>query len=59
MKIRPYAKAWMTAVSSVVTATSAAFADDVLGGNEVAGLASTLVLAALGVYGVYKVENKD
>ncbi|WP_433114305.1 hypothetical protein [Micromonospora sp. CA-246542] len=58
MKISPVAKAYVTAVSSVVTALSAAFADDVLGDNEVAGLVSTVALAALGVYAVYKVPNK-
>lgn len=59
MKVSEAAKAYVTAVSSVVTALSAAFADNVLGDNEVAGLASTVVLAGLGVYAVYKTPNAD
>lgn len=53
------AKAWVAAVSSVVTALSAAFADDILSNSEVGGLVSTVVLAALGVYAVYKIPNRD
>lgn len=53
------AKAWVSAVGTVVTALSAAFADDVLSNNETAGLVSTAVLAALSVYAVYKTPNKD
>lgn len=58
MKVSEAAKAYVTAASSVVTALSAAFADDVLGDNEVAGLVSTVVLAGLGIYAVYKTPNR-
>jgi len=58
MKVSEAAKAYVTAVSSVVTALSAAFADDVLGDSEVGGLVSTVVVAALGVYAVYKTPNR-
>lgn len=57
MKVSEAAKAYVAAVGSVVTALGAAFADDVLGDNEVAGLVSTVVLAALTVYGVYRTPN--
>lgn len=52
------AKAWVAALETVVVALSAAFADDVLGGSETAGLVSTLVVAVLGVWAVYRVPNK-
>jgi hypothetical protein len=52
------AKAWTAALGTVVTALSAAFADNVLSNNEIAGVVSTVVLGVLTVYAVYKVPNK-
>lgn len=52
------AKAWVAALFSVVTALSAAFADDVFDGNDAAAIASTVVLGAAGVWAVYRVPNK-
>lgn len=52
------AKAWVAAVSSVATALTAAFADNVFDGNDVASVASTVVVAALGVWAVYRVPNR-
>lgn len=59
MTVSETAKAWVAGVGTVVTALSAAFADDVLSDNETAGLISTAVLAALTIYGVYKTRNAD
>lgn len=53
------AKAWVSAVGMVVTALSAAFADDVFSGNDTAAVASTVVVAVLSVVAVYRVPNKS
>jgi hypothetical protein len=58
MEVTTKAKAWVSALGLLVTSLSGAFADNVLNGNEVAGIASTLVLGALSVYAVYRVPNK-
>jgi hypothetical protein len=52
------AKAWVTAVGLVVTALSAAFADNVFDGNDAAAVASTVVLGIASVVAVYRVPNK-
>ncbi|MBK1785146.1 hypothetical protein [Prauserella cavernicola] len=57
MKIGTIAKTLVGAVGTVVTALAAAVADDVLDVSEGTGLASTLVLAAATVYGVWRVPN--
>lgn len=51
-------KAVVAAIALIVNALSAAFADDVFSGSEVAGLASTVVTSALGVWAVWRVPNK-
>jgi hypothetical protein len=53
------AKATVAAIGTVITALAAAFADDVLSHNEVAGLVSTVVLGAISVYSVWKVPNRE
>lgn len=50
-------KAWVAAFGTTVTALSAAFADDILSNNEVAGIISTVVLAIFTVIGVYQARN--
>jgi hypothetical protein len=52
------AKAVVAAIGTVVTALSAALADEVLNNNEIGGLVSTVVLAGITVYGVWKVRNE-
>jgi hypothetical protein len=52
------AKAWVAALGTVVTALSAAFADDVFNGNDAAAVVSTVVLGAVSVISVYRVPNK-
>lgn len=52
------AKTWVAAVGLVVTALSAAFADDVFNAGEVANVITALVTGAGSVYAVYKVPNK-
>jgi hypothetical protein len=51
------AKAWVAALGTIVTALSAAFADDVFNGNDAAAVVSTVVLAIVSVVGVYRVPN--
>jgi len=58
MRVSEAAKAVVAAVGTAVTALSAAFADNILNDNETAGLVSTIVLAVLTVYGVYKTDNE-
>ena len=53
------AKAWVAAVGTVVTALSAAFADDVFNGNDAAAVVSTVVLGVVSVVSVYRVKNQD
>jgi hypothetical protein len=53
------AKAWVSAAGMVVTALTAAFADDVFNGNDAAGVVSTVVLAIVSVVAVYRVPNKN
>jgi hypothetical protein len=48
-------KAVAAAVGVTVTALTAAFADNVLSHNEIAGVVSTVVAGALSVYAVWKV----
>lgn len=52
------AKAWVSAAGIVVTALTAALADNVFELNEVATLAAVLVEAGGIVYAVYKIPNK-
>lgn len=52
------AKAWVAALGTVVTALSAAFADDVFNGNDAAAVVSTVVLAVVSVVSVYRVPNQ-
>ncbi|GAB3494062.1 hypothetical protein [Amycolatopsis cihanbeyliensis] len=59
MKIGPKLKAIVAAVGTVITAVSDALADNLLGLDETATLASTLVLAAGTVYAVWRVPNRD
>lgn len=53
------AKAVVAAVGTVVTALTAALADDVLNTNEVGTIISTVVVAALSVYAVWRVPNEQ
>lgn len=52
------AKAVASAIGTVATALTAAFADNVFTGNEIASVTSTVVVAILSIYAVYKVPNK-
>lgn len=52
------AKAVIAAVGTVGTALTAALADNVLDGNELGGIVSTVVVAALTVYAVWRVPNQ-
>lgn len=54
-----YAKAVVAAVSSVASALTAALADNVLGTDEWGSIASTVVVAVLGVYAVWRVPNAE
>lgn len=51
------AKAVVAAVGTVVTALSAAIADDVLGTDEIGTVVAVVVTAALTVYGVWRTPN--
>jgi hypothetical protein len=51
------AKAIVAAVGTVCTALTAALADNVLDGSEAGGIASTVVVGALAVWGVWRVPN--
>lgn len=53
------AKAIAAATGTVVTALTAAFADDVLSVDETGQIVATVVTAALTVYAVYKVRNAN
>src|SRR5690606_17361146 len=53
------AKAVVAAVGTVVTALTAALADDVLSLDEVGQLVSVAVVAAVTVWGVWRVPNAD
>lgn len=53
------AKAITAAVGSLVTVLTAAFADDVFSADEVGTLVSTLVTAALTVYAVWRLPNRE
>lgn len=53
------AKAIVAAIGTITTSLSAALADEVMNNNEIAGLTSTVVLAVLTVWGVWRVENKE
>lgn len=53
------AKAVVAAVGTVVTALSAAFADNVLDNSEIGGIISTVVVGILTVVAVYRVPNQD
>jgi len=52
------AKALVAAAGTIVTALSAAFADNVFDGSEVGGVVSTVVTAAIAVWAVWRVPNK-
>jgi hypothetical protein len=54
-----YAKAIAAAVGSVVTVLTGVLADNILSTDEWASLTSAAVAAALTVYAVVKVQNKD
>lgn len=55
--IMEFAKAAVAAVGTVVTALTAALADNVLDVNEVGTVLSTVVVAGLTVYAVWRVPN--
>lgn len=57
MKTSP-AKAVVAAVSLVITALTGIYADNVFGWDEVGNLVSVIIEAALGVFAVWKTENK-
>jgi hypothetical protein len=52
------AKAIVTAVGTVVTALSAALADDVLNQSEIGGLVVAAMAAAATIYAVWRVPNR-
>ena len=52
------AKALVAAAGTIVTALSAAFADNVFDGSEVGGVVSTVVTAGIAVWAVWRVPNK-
>lgn len=59
MQISDKYKAVVAAVGLVVTALTAAFADDVLSTDEVGNLLATILTAVITVWGVWYVENQD
>lgn len=52
-------KAWVAGVFAIASACTAAFADDVLGFEEVGTISSVVVVSALGIYAVYKSGGKN
>lgn len=52
------AKAVAAALGLVVTALSAAFADDVLDVSETGQIVATVITGALSVYAVWRVPNR-
>jgi hypothetical protein len=52
------AKAWVAALGTVVTSLSVALGDDIFDGNDAASVTSTVVLAIVSIYAVYRVPNK-
>lgn len=52
------AKAVASAVGTIATALTAALADDILNTDETGTLVSTIVVAALTVYSVWRVPNR-
>lgn len=59
LKISNKLKAVVAAIGTVVTATLAAFADDVLSVDETGTVIATVIAAAATIYGVYRVPNKE
>lgn len=53
------AKSIVAAIGSVLAVLAAAFADNVIDVDEMAAVASALVIAVATVYAVYKVPNKE
>jgi hypothetical protein len=51
------AKALVAAIGTVLTVLVAALADDLVDASETATIISTVVVAALTVYGVWRVPN--
>ncbi|MBM7788843.1 hypothetical protein [Tenggerimyces flavus] len=59
LKISDKWKAVVGAVGTVVTALTAAFADNVLGVDELGHVISVVVAAGVTIYGVWRVPNKQ
>lgn len=51
-------KAIVSAIGTVVTALSAALADDVLNQSEIGGLVVTIIAAGATIYAVWRVPNR-
>lgn len=58
MKVSDKLKAVVAAVGTVVTALTAALADDVLSVDETGNVIAVVIAAAATIYGVYRVPNK-
>lgn len=59
MRVANKWKAVAAAIGTVVTAVNAALADNLLGFDEVGTLVTAVVTAALTVYAVWRVPNRD
>lgn len=59
MKISDKLKAVVAAVGTVVTALTAAFADDVLNVDEAGNIVAVVVSAGVTIYGVWRVPNQN
>lgn len=59
LNIPQKAKAVVAAAGTVVTALTAAFADDVVELNELGNVAAVVIAAGVTIYGVWRVPNQE